>query len=170
VILIDAAETERQLPFATRIPALRDLFVSGCVVPPRHQHRIDLSPEPEAVLLLMPARKPNDALGVKIVNVFPGNNKLGLPGLHSLYCLFDADHGTPIAVQESGDLLQPMRSGVFSADRLAGTLADLCAGRQRGRVTTEEVTLFKAVGTAMSDLAAAMVVRRGQDGAGSAHA
>src|SRR6202165_4535294 len=305
MLVVDAGETERALPFATLIPALREMFVAGCVAPSRHHHRIERDPEPNATLLLMPAWKPHDALGVKIVNVFPGNNKRGLPGLYSLYCLFDAEHGTPIALldgnvitarrtaavsalaasylarsdaasllvvgagriasllpeayrevrairrvgiwnptpaaaralvdrlraldfdasvapdleaavraadivssatlatrplvlgewlhpgihldligsftpemretddaairrvsvfvdtetalAESGDLLQPLQSGAFAAGRLAGTLTDLCAGRRPGRRAAQELTLFKAVGTAMSDLAAAMV-------------
>jgi ornithine cyclodeaminase len=283
------------------------MFVGGCVAPPRHHHRIELDPEPDATLLLMPAWKPHDALGVKIVNVFPGNNKKGLPALYSLYCLFDAEHGTPIALldgnvvtarrtaavsalaasylartdavsllvvgagriasllpeayrevrairrvtvwnrtsaaaqalvdrlraldfdasvapdlqaavraadivssatlatrplvlgewlhpgihldligsftpemretddaairrasvfvdtetalAESGDLLQPLQSGAFVAGRLAGTLSDLCTGRHPGRRDAQELTLFKASGTAMSDLAAAIVAR-----------
>ena len=305
--VVDAGETERALPFATLIPALREMFCGGCVAPARHHHRIALDPEPNATLLLMPAWKPHDALGVKIVNVYPGNNKKGLPGLYSLYCLFDAEHGTPIALldgnvitarrtaavsalaasylarseaasllvvgagriasllpeayrevrairrvtvwnptpaaaqalvdrlraldfdasvapdleaavraadivssatlatrplvlgewlhsgihldligsftpemretddaairrasvfvdtetalAESGDLLQPLQSGAFVAGRLAGTLSDLCAGRHPGRRDSQELTLFKAAGTAMSDLAAAMVAR-----------
>jgi ornithine cyclodeaminase/alanine dehydrogenase-like protein (mu-crystallin family) len=305
--VVDAGETERALPFVALIPALGEMFVGGCVAPFRHHHRIELDSEPNATMLLMPAWKPHDALGVKIVNVFPGNNKKGLPGLYSLYCLFDAEHGTPIALldgnvitarrtaavsalaasylarsdaarllvvgagriasllpeayrevrtihrvtvwnptpaaaqalvdrlraldfdasvapdlegavraadivscatlatrplvlgewlhpgihldligsftpemretddaairrasvfvdtetalAESGDLLQPLQSGAFVAGRLAGTLSDLCTGRHPGRRDAQEVTLFKAVGTAMSDLAAAMVAR-----------
>jgi ornithine cyclodeaminase len=315
--VVDADETERALPFARLIPALREMFVSGCVVPPRHHHRIELYPEPNATLLLMPAWKAHDALGVKIVNVFPGNNKEGLQGLYSLYCLFDAEHGTPIALldgnvltarrtaavsalaasylarsdadrllvvgagrvasllpeayreirairrvtvwnptpaaaqalvdrlrpldfdasvapdlegavraadivscatlatrplilgdwlhpgihldligsftpemretdddaicrasvfvdtetalAESGDLLQPLQSGAFVAGRLEGTLSDLCAGRHPGRRGPQELTLFKAVGTAMSDLAAAMVARTELGRTSSAH-
>ncbi|MBI3372488.1 MAG: ornithine cyclodeaminase family protein [Betaproteobacteria bacterium] len=306
--IVDAAQTELSLPFAKLIPALCDAFVTGCVVPPRHHHAIDLAPGPQATLLLMPAWKPHDALGVKIVNVFPGNSSAGLPGLYSVYLLFDADHGTPIALldgnvitsrrtaavsalaasylarpdaerllvvgagrvasllpeayrevrairrvavwdvapaaarllverlatlgfdaapapdleaavrdadivtcatlateplvsgawlrpgthldligsftpgtreaddeairrstifidtktalEESGELLRPMKSGAFSPDRLAGTLADLCAGRHPGRTRVQELTLFKAVGTALADLTAAMLVRR----------
>jgi ornithine cyclodeaminase/alanine dehydrogenase-like protein (mu-crystallin family) len=305
--VVDAGETERALPFARLIPAMREMFVGGCVVPPRHHHRIELDPEPDATLLLMPAWKPHDALGVKIINVFPGNDKKGLQALYSLYCLFDAEHGTPMALldgnvltarrtaavsalaasylarsdadrllvvgagriasllpeayreirairrvavwnptpaaaqalvdrlraldfdasvapdleaavrvadivscatlatrplvlgewlhpeihldligsftpemretddaairrasvfvdtetalAESGDLLQPLQSGAFVAGRLAGTLSDLCTGRHPGRRYAQEVTLFKTVGTAMSDLAAAMVAR-----------
>jgi len=66
---------------------------------------------------------------------------------------------TETALAESGDLLQPLQSGAFVAGQLAGTLSDLCAGRHPGRKHPQELTLFKAVGTAMSDLAAAMVAR-----------
>jgi ornithine cyclodeaminase/alanine dehydrogenase-like protein (mu-crystallin family) len=305
--IVDANETERALPFGILIPALREMFVAGCVVPPRHHHRIELDAGPDATLLLMPAWKAHDALGVKILNVFPGNADKGLPGLYALYCLFDAEHGTPIALldgnvltarrtaavsalaasylarpdadrllvvgagriasllpeayretrtlrhvavwnpttsraqalvdrlrtldfdasvatdleaavgaadivtcatlateplvqgawlrpgihldligsftpdmretddaairrstvfvdtetalAESGDLLLPLQSGAFAAARLPGTLSDLCSGRHPGRTSARELTLFKAVGTAMSDLAAAMVAR-----------
>ena len=66
---------------------------------------------------------------------------------------------TETALAESGDLLQPLQTGAFVAGQLAGTLSDLCAGRHPGRKHPQELTLFKAVGTAMSDLAAAMVAR-----------
>ncbi|MCP3729963.1 ornithine cyclodeaminase family protein [Sphingomonas sp. MG17] len=64
------------------------------------------------------------------------------------------------ALDESGDLLGPIASGVFAATRLAGTLADLCTGRVAGRVTLGERTIFKAVGTALADLAAAALIYR----------
>jgi ornithine cyclodeaminase len=41
---------------------------------------------------------------------------------------------------------------------LQGTLADLCAGRCAGRTQPDEITLFKAVGSALEDLAAAELV------------
>jgi ornithine cyclodeaminase len=179
VKLIDAAETERQLPFATLIPALRDMFVTGCVVPPRHQHRIapDLAAAVRAADIVSCATFATDPLvlgawlqpGVHldlIGSFTPQMRETEDAAIGRSSIFVDTDH----ALKESGDLLLPMRNGVFSADRLAGTLADLCTGRHRGRVTTEEVTLFKAVATSMSDLAAAMVMWRGQDRAGSAHA
>src|SRR5436190_7109238 len=112
--IVDAVETERALPFGTLIPALREMFVAGCVVPARHHHRIELGPEPDATLLLMPAWKAHDALGVKILNVFPGNASKGLPGLHSLYCLFDAGNGSPIALLD-GNVLTARRTAAVSA-------------------------------------------------------
>jgi len=59
------------------------------------------------------------------------------------------------ALAEAGDLIDPIARGVISRDRVEGELADLVTGRVRGRQTAEEITLFKSVGTALEDLAAA---------------
>lgn len=64
------------------------------------------------------------------------------------------------ALKEAGDLTQPIASGVFSPDRVVGELAELCGGTVAGRVTSEEITLFKSVGTALEDLVAARFVHR----------
>ena len=65
---------------------------------------------------------------------------------------------TSEALQKSGELLCPMSRGVFAADDVAGTLADLCSGRAPGRGAGEGRTVFKSVGTALEDLAAAVLV------------
>jgi ornithine cyclodeaminase len=65
---------------------------------------------------------------------------------------------TPAALAEAGDLTQPIAAGVFSADQIAGTLAELCRGQIQGRRSEDEITLFKSVGTALEDLAAALLV------------
>ncbi len=60
------------------------------------------------------------------------------------------------AVAEAGDLAQPIARGVMKAEDIAGTLADLCAlGAVEGR--DESITLFKSVGDAAQDLAAAAI-------------
>jgi 1-pyrroline-2-carboxylate reductase [NAD(P)H] len=65
-------------------------------------------------------------------------------------------------LNEAGELLIPMDEGVFSAEHVQGELADLCrAGtinEELGRANPKEITLFKSVGTALSDLAAAYLV------------
>lgn len=63
---------------------------------------------------------------------------------------------------EAGDLLQPIASGAWSADRFRGDLHDLCAGKVPGRTSAEEITLFKSVGAAIEDLTAAMLVVEGR--------
>jgi ornithine cyclodeaminase len=62
------------------------------------------------------------------------------------------------ALQKSGELLGPMSRGVFKADDVAGTLADLSRGTVQRRGNTGGRTLFKSVGTALEDLAAAVLV------------
>ncbi len=65
---------------------------------------------------------------------------------------------TEEALQKSGDLLGPMQRGVFSAAAVRGTLASLARGTSGGRRNDDERTVFKSVGTALEDLAAAMLV------------
>ena len=65
---------------------------------------------------------------------------------------------TEEALQKSGDLLGPMQRGVFAAADLRGTLATLARGEATGRRSDSERTVFKSVGTALEDLAAAILV------------
>jgi ornithine cyclodeaminase len=65
---------------------------------------------------------------------------------------------TAEAFAKSGDLLGPMSRGVLAAGDVAGTLEDLCRGVAAGRRTDAERTVFKSVGSALEDLAAAMLV------------
>jgi ornithine cyclodeaminase/alanine dehydrogenase-like protein (mu-crystallin family) len=62
---------------------------------------------------------------------------------------------TEEALAKSGDVIEARAAGAFADDRLQGTLAQLCRGDRAGRTTHDEITLFKAVGTALEDLAAA---------------
>ena len=62
------------------------------------------------------------------------------------------------AIDEGGDVAIAIAEGQYSADRLAGTLADLCHGKIVGRENSAQVTLFKSVGVALEDLAAAIAV------------
>ena len=62
------------------------------------------------------------------------------------------------ALAEAGDLLQPIKAGLWSADLLRADLHDLARDRHPGRQTAQEVTLFKSVGAALEDLAAARLV------------
>jgi ornithine cyclodeaminase/alanine dehydrogenase-like protein (mu-crystallin family) len=65
---------------------------------------------------------------------------------------------TEEALQKSGDLLGPMSRGVFGADEVRGTLAGLSRGQVVASHTANERTVFKSVGTALEDLAAAMLI------------
>lgn len=65
---------------------------------------------------------------------------------------------TPQALREAGDLTQPLEAGLLSPRDVLGTLPELCAGTVTGRRTPEEITVFKSVGSALADLAAASAV------------
>ncbi|MFL6707897.1 MAG: ornithine cyclodeaminase family protein [Massilia sp.] len=65
---------------------------------------------------------------------------------------------TDEALQKAGDLLGPMARGVFGPSDIDATLASLCRGQSPGRRDPAERTVFKSVGTALEDLAAAMLV------------
>ncbi len=62
------------------------------------------------------------------------------------------------AGKEAGDIVIPLASGVLAAEDIHGDLFELTAGTAKGRASAEEITLFKSVGTAIEDLAAAELV------------
>ncbi len=59
------------------------------------------------------------------------------------------------ALRESGELVQAIAAGALSAADIRGELAELARGAIAGRTSARQVTLFKSVGTALEDLAAA---------------
>jgi ornithine cyclodeaminase len=62
------------------------------------------------------------------------------------------------AMKEAGDIVQPLASGALEAEAIKGDLFDLCRGTAAGRRDPNAITLFKSVGTALEDLAAAKLV------------
>jgi ornithine cyclodeaminase len=62
------------------------------------------------------------------------------------------------ALKEGGDLVQPLKAGVIQESSVVADLVDLCKGRHAGRQRDDEITLFKSVGTAIEDLAAAKLM------------
>jgi ornithine cyclodeaminase len=67
---------------------------------------------------------------------------------------------TEEALTKAGDLLGPVSRGVFTAADVRATLAQLCRGSVPGRTQERQRTVFKSVGTALEDLAAARLVWR----------
>ena len=58
-------------------------------------------------------------------------------------------------LKESGDIFQPLQSGILKEEDIKADLFQLCANEKKGRIEAEEITLFKSVGHALEDLAAA---------------
>ena len=112
--IIGARAAAAALPFDRLIEALRVQFATGCEVPARHVHQ----PSAGMTTLIMPAWVPGGAYVVKIVNIAPGNARVGLPGLHSTVLLHDGATGRPLALID-GDTITARRTAAASA--LAGS-------------------------------------------------
>ena len=65
------------------------------------------------------------------------------------------------ATKEAGDIAIPLRRHVITKKDIRGDLFELCRGKAKGRTSAKQITLFKSVGSAIEDLAAAMLVWRG---------
>jgi len=65
------------------------------------------------------------------------------------------------ALAEAGDLIQPMENDVFKPQDVIAEFSQLCSGQHSGRSqlanSDEQITLFKSVGAAREDLAAAIL-------------
>jgi ornithine cyclodeaminase/alanine dehydrogenase-like protein (mu-crystallin family) len=59
------------------------------------------------------------------------------------------------ALQEAGDLLLPISEGVITEDHIAGELGEVLIGRVPGRTLAADITIFKSLGMAVEDVAAA---------------
>jgi len=67
------------------------------------------------------------------------------------------------AMSEAGDIIRAIRAGVFTEDAIKADLAQLVKGDRHGRTSDDSITLFKSVGAAIEDLAAAQLVMRMSD-------
>ena len=113
--ILDQTTTVQHLPFGPLIDSLEQMFIEGCEVPLRHNHKIAGStPAEDGIVLLMPAWQSGKRIGIKTVSIFPGNQAKGLPGLHSVFILYDASTGVPLAVLD-GDTITSRRTVAASA-------------------------------------------------------
>ena len=61
------------------------------------------------------------------------------------------------ALVEAGDIVQGIREGLFADAHIAGELGEVILGRVPGRRTAEEIIIFKSLGMAVEDVAAAQL-------------
>ncbi len=102
--IIDAETVATRLKPEALVAALAQMFRDGCTTPVRHHHTIPVPGSPDATLLLMPAWRAGAYLGIKIVTIFPGNSRLGLPAVSAAYILLNADTGIVRAMIDGGEL------------------------------------------------------------------
>jgi ornithine cyclodeaminase len=104
MLLLTDDQTRDALPFPDLIDALADMFRSGCVMPTRHHHDMEIPGEPDGTMLLMPAWVPGGYAGVKVATVVPGNSERNLPAVSAQYLLSDARTGEMLALVDGGEL------------------------------------------------------------------
>lgn len=148
--ILSGADVRRAVTMAEAIGAVREAYVqlSGgqAVVPLRTP--VDVAKR-KGVTLFMPAYlAASDALGAKVVSVFPENPARGLPLIHALVLVIGAETGQPRAVMD-GTYLTALRTGAAS-----GVATDLLA-RPDARV----VAIFGAGAQARTQLEAVCTVR-----------
>jgi ornithine cyclodeaminase len=61
-------------------------------------------------------------------------------------------------INEAGDYLFPLRERAITEAHIVGEVGDVLRGAQPGRTSAAEITLFKSLGLAVEDIAAAHYV------------
>ena len=112
--LIGPSEVHAALDFRSLVESLRQMFRSGCEVPVRHHHAVEVPGAAAATLLLMPAWQTGRHIGVKTVTVFPSNAEKSLPSVMGIYTLLDGNTGEPLALID-GPALTLRRTAAASA-------------------------------------------------------
>ena len=62
------------------------------------------------------------------------------------------------ALKEAGDFILPIQEGLFAAEHVSDEIGELLAGLKPGRASADQITLYKSVGIAVQDVAAARLV------------
>ncbi|MEP7240315.1 MAG: ornithine cyclodeaminase family protein [Devosia sp.] len=103
MMIFSEEQVRTGLPWTVLIDALRQAFIDGVELPQR-QHFDVGTPGLPGTLLIMPAWKRAEYVGIKLVTVFPSNRRESLPALTSVYTLFDGRTGRVLAQIDGGEL------------------------------------------------------------------
>ena len=119
----DAAAIRDRLPWPRMLSALDAMLKDEVSAPLRTNHPVAVPGEPAATLLLMPAWRSGRRLGVKLVTVFPGNERRNEGAVGAVYVLFDAANGAPLALFDGEEITarRTAAASAYAANRLART-------------------------------------------------
>lgn len=112
--VLDLEATRAALPWPDLIDAIEAMFRSGCTMPLRHHHDVEVPGEANATFLMMPAWVPGRYIGVKVLSVFPDNHLRALPAIFGTYLLSSG---------KTGEMLMAVEGGELTARRTAATSA-----------------------------------------------
>jgi alanine dehydrogenase len=148
ILMLNEMEVQRLLDLDALLDALAEEFKalsSGLVAAPK---RNEVSVPNTGFLLSKSAYRHGREVTVKLVSVFGGNERLGIPTIQALICLFDPETGTPLAVMDGTSITEMRTAGAaaLSTRLLARTdtrvLAIIGAGVQ-GRAHLKMLSLVR---------------------------
>ena len=97
----DQAAVAQALPY----PALIEALAAGLQQPIESPARSVYAPNGDnSAVLIMPAWKVQEIMGVKLVSIWPGNSARGQSAVSAVYVLISCADGTPIAVLDGTEL------------------------------------------------------------------
>jgi ornithine cyclodeaminase len=114
----DSKAVEKALPYPLLANALAQGLQQAIEAPPRSH----LTPNHDAsCVLIMPAWRPHQLMGVKLVSVWPGNNAKGESAVSGVYVLISCENGHPVAVLDGTALTlrRTAAAAALAARRLA---------------------------------------------------
>ena len=97
----DQAAVAHALPY----PALINALATGLQLPIESPARSVYTPNGDSsAVLIMPAWKAHENMGVKLVSIWPGNSAKGRSAVSAVYVLISCEDGNPIAVLDGTEL------------------------------------------------------------------
>jgi ornithine cyclodeaminase/alanine dehydrogenase-like protein (mu-crystallin family) len=114
ILMLNETEVQRLLDLDALLNALAEGFRAlseGLAVAPK---RNEVSVPNTGFLLAMPVYQQGREVTVKLVSVFHGNERLGIPAHQALICLFDPQTGTPLSIMD-GTYITAMRTAGAAA-------------------------------------------------------
>ena len=147
MLMIDGENVRRLTEFRPLVEAIREMFCKDCVMPVRHHHTVKVPGAPDATILLMPAWTEGEFVGVKLVNVFPGNSAHGKAAVSGVYVLFDGLTGFPLVLIDGGELTarRTAAASALAADYLARKDASQLLVVATGRLALNIIGAYRAI-------------------------
>ena len=145
VEFINAQRIRQHLDWAPLVDALAVAFAEASVnAPSRHRHALG-DGERSPTSLIMPAWNAS-YLGVKVVNVFPGNAARGRPTVTGTYLLMDGGTGEPLAVLDADELTawRTAAASLLAASRLARPDSAVLVVVGAGRIARQLVAAYQS--------------------------
>jgi alanine dehydrogenase len=102
--VFSAEDVHRYLDYPGLIEALRVVFIDGVDVVQRFAFTQELADGKENTWILLPAWQFNKYQGIKLIGVYPGNEKRGLASVQGLYVLMDGQTGVAVACMDGASL------------------------------------------------------------------